>query len=110
MSRTTRRKALSSLFVAFCALSVLVALVPLAFILFFVVSQGITSLNLDFFTRMPRPVGEPGGGMANAIVGTLMLTGLGSVFAVPIGILSGIYMSEYAGTRLAAVIGSPPTR
>ena len=82
----------------------LVALVPLAFVLFFVVSQGITSVNLDFFTHMPRPVGEPGGGMANAIVGTLILTGLGSLLAVPIGILSGIYMSEYAGTRIAAVV------
>ena len=51
---------------------------------------------------MPKPVGEPGGGMANAIVGTLMVTGLGSLFAVPIGILSGVYMSEYAGTRFAA--------
>ena len=105
MSRTTRRrKALSSVFVGFCALSVLVALVPLAFVLFYVVSQGITSVNLNFFTRMPRPVGEPGGGMANAIVGTLMLTGLGSLMAVPIGVLSGVYMSEYAGTRIAAVI------
>ena len=53
----------------------LLALVPLALILFFVVSQGIQSLNLDFFTHMPKPVGEPGGGMANAIVGTLILIG-----------------------------------
>jgi phosphate transport system permease protein len=104
MSRTSRRKALSSLFVGFCALSVLLALVPLALVLFYVVSQGITSVNLNFFTRMPRPVGESGGGMANAIVGTLILTGLGSLMAVPIGVLSGIYMSEYAGTRIAAVI------
>src|SRR4029077_13244044 len=103
MRRTSRRKLLSALFVSFCALSVLVALVPLAFVLFFVVSAGIPSLNLDFFTKMPKPVGETGGGMANAIVGTLMVTGLGSLFAVPIGILSGVYMSEYAGTRFAAV-------
>ena len=99
---TLRRKAVSSLFVGFCALSVLVALVPLALILFFVVAQGIEALNLDFFTHMPRPVGEPGGGMANAIVGTLILTGLGSLLAVPVGIMSGIYMSEYAGSRFAA--------
>jgi len=82
MRHTTLRKALSSLFVGFCALSVLVALVPLALVLFYVVSQGITSVNLNFFTRMPRPVGEPGGGMANAIVGTLILTGLGSLMAL----------------------------
>ena len=98
MSRTSRRKLLSALFVGFCALSVLLALVPLAFVLFFVVSEGIQALNLDFFTNMPKPVGETGGGMANAIVGTLIVTGLGSLFAVPIGILSGVYMSEYAGT------------
>jgi phosphate transport system permease protein len=104
MSRTSRRKALSSLFVGFCALSVLLALVPLAFVLFYVVSQGIAALNLDFFTHMPKPVGEPGGGMANSIVGTLLLVGLGSLMAIPIGVLSGIYMSEYAGTRIASGI------
>ncbi len=96
------RKALSSAFVAFCGLSVLVALVPLAFVLFFVVSKGIGAINLDFFTHVPTPVGEPGGGMANAIVGTLMVTGLAALMAIPIGVVSGIYMSEYAGTRFAA--------
>jgi phosphate transport system permease protein len=104
MSRTTRRKALSSAFVAFCALSVLVALVPLALVLFFVVSHGIMAVNLEFFTHMPKPVGEPGGGMANAIVGTLILTGLGALLAVPVGVVSGVYMSEYAGTRIASLI------
>ena len=53
-----------------CGLSVLIALVPLALVLFFVLTQGLTSLNLSFFTEMPKPVGEPGGGMANAIVGS----------------------------------------
>ena len=104
MTRTTRRKLVSSLFVGFCALSVLLALVPLGFVLFYVVSQGVSSLNFDFFTKMPKPVGETGGGMANGIVGTLILTGLGSVFAVPIGIMSGVYMSEYAGTRFASLV------
>jgi len=104
MSRTSRRKLLSSLFVGFCGLSVLAALVPLVLILFFVVSQGIQAINLDFFTQMPKPVGEPGGGMANAIVGTLILSSLGSLMAIPIGILSGIYMSEYAGSRFASAI------
>ncbi len=55
------RMILSSLFVAFCAASVIVALVPLAFVLFFVVSQGVQALNLAFFTHMPTPVGESGG-------------------------------------------------
>jgi phosphate transport system permease protein len=104
VSRTTGRKLKSSLFVGFCALSVLIALVPLALVLFFVISQGIQSVNLDFFTHMPTPVGEPGGGMANAIVGTLIMTGLGSAMAIPIGVISGVYMSEYAGTRFAGIV------
>jgi phosphate transport system permease protein len=104
VTHTWLRKAISSTFVGFCALSVLVALVPLAFLLFFVVAQGFEALNIDFFTKMPKPVGETGGGLANAIVGTLILTGLGSLFAIPIGILSGVYMSEYAGTRFASLV------
>lgn len=100
----TRRKLLSKLFVGFSALSVLIALVPLALILFFVASQGIRDLNIAFFTHMPKPVGELGGGMANAIVGTLMLTGLAALMAIPIGVISGVYMSEYAGTRFSAVV------
>ena len=104
MTRNTRRRVVSHIAVGLCALSVVVALIPLGFILFFVVSRGIQALNWGFFTQLPKPVGEPGGGMANAIVGTLMLTGLGGVLAIPIGILSGIYMSEYAGTRLASAV------
>jgi phosphate transport system permease protein len=101
---TRWRKTLSAIFVAACALSVFVALVPLAFLLFFVVSQGVQALNLEFFTRMPRPVGESGGGMANAIVGTLILTGLAAAMAIPVGVVSGIYMSEYPGTRLSSAV------
>ena len=101
---TARRKAASTLFVGFCGFTVLLALVPLAFILFFVVTKGIGSLSVSFFTHMPAPVGEAGGGMANAIVGTLMLTALAALMAVPIGIVAGVYMSEYAGTRFASIV------
>jgi phosphate transport system permease protein len=104
MNATVRRKALSWVFVAFCAGSVLLALVPLGFVLFFVVSQGIRSVNLAFFTHLPLPVGEAGGGMANAIVGTLIVSGLAAAMAIPIGVLSGIHMAEYAGTRFAASV------
>jgi len=104
MTSTLRRKALSAMAMAFCAGSVLLALVPLGFVLFFVVSQGIRSINFAFFTHLPLPVGEPGGGMANAIVGTLIVSGLAAAMAVPIGVLSGIYMAEYAGTRLAGMM------
>ena len=104
MTRDKWRKLLSSMFVGFCALSVMLALVPLAFILFFVVKEGIQALDFAFFTHMPTPVGESGGGMANAIVGTLILTLTGSILAIPIGILSGVYASEYAGSRTAALV------
>jgi phosphate transport system permease protein len=104
VNRLRRRKLMSSAFVGFCAIAVLLALVPLAFVLFFVVSQGIQSLNWGFFTHMPAPVGEAGGGMANSIAGTLMLISLGSVFAIPIGVVSGVYMSEFSGTRTASVV------
>ncbi len=96
------RKLLSSIVVGLCLLSVLAALLPLALVLFYVVTQGLSSLNVAFFTHMPVPHGEEGGGMANAIVGSLMVTGLGAAGAIPIGIIAGVYAAEYRGTRLAA--------
>jgi phosphate transport system permease protein len=98
------RKALSAGFVVFCGASVVIALVPLGFVLFFVVTQGVRAVNPAFFLQMPKPVGEAGGGMANAIVGTLLVSGLAGLMAIPIGIGSGIYMSEYSGTRVASLI------
>jgi len=104
MTYGMRRRIVSAMFVGACALSVLIALVPLAMILFFVVREGIQSLNVALFTQMPRPVGETGGGMLNAFVGTLILTALGASAAVPIGIVSGIFMSEYKGSRFAVAV------
>jgi phosphate transport system permease protein len=99
-----RRKIVSGAFVAFCAACVVAALVPLGFILFFVLKQGLPSLNLAFFTQTPRPVGEAGGGMGNALVGTLILIGLASLLAVPVGILTGIFLSEYRKTTFATAV------
>jgi len=99
-----RRRITSHVMSVLCVLAVLVALVPLGFVLFFVVSKGIGSINLDFFTQMPKPVGEPGGGMANAIAGTLIVCGLGAVLAVPIGIMSGIYVAQGAGSKRANTV------
>jgi phosphate transport system permease protein len=104
MTRTERRRIVSRIAVTLCALSVVLALIPLALIMFFVVSRGVQSLNLGFFTELPRPVGEAGGGMANAIVGTLMLSAIGAIAAIPVGIVAGIYMSEYAGSRSASAV------
>jgi phosphate transport system permease protein len=104
MNRDTRRRILSHVVITLCGMAILVALVPLVLVLFYVISQGISSLNFAFFTEMPRPVGEPGGGMANAIAGSLIVTLLGAVFAIPIGVMSGIYAAEYSGTRIAGAV------
>jgi phosphate transport system permease protein len=104
MTRSARRKQFSNFIVFLCAASVVVALIPLAFVLFYVVQQGFSSLSWDFFTKMPKPVGERGGGMANAIVGTLMLIGIASAVAIPIGLIAGIYLSEYARSRFAELV------
>jgi len=99
-----RRKLHSRIFETLCALAVIVALIPLAMILFYVVKEGFGALNLDFFTKMPKPVGESGGGMANAIAGTLILIGIAAAFAVPVGCLCGIHLSEYPGTKFSSVV------
>lgn len=102
--RDYRRRALSALMIGLSVLSVIAALIPVAMILFFVVGKGIGAINLDFFRHMPKPVGETGGGMANAILGSLTMVGLGAVFAVPVGVVSGIYLSEFHGTKFASVV------
>jgi phosphate transport system permease protein len=82
-----------------CICAVLV-IAPLGFIFYHLIELGFSSLNLAFFTNLPKPVGESGGGMANAIVGTFVLLGLAAVLGVPIGVLGGVYLAEYGGTRL----------
>ena len=96
------RRFLSHFIVALSVGAVLLALIPLAFVLFYVVTQGISSLNVAFFTHMPTPVGEPGGGMVNSIVGSLFVTGMGAIVAIPVGLTAGIYAAEFRGTWLAA--------
>lgn len=103
-SNARRRKIISRVFEVLCAGAVLVALVPLGLILFYVVKEGFGALNWAFFTQMPKPVGEPGGGMANAIVGTLILVGLAALFAVPIGCICGIHLSEYPGSKFSSIV------
>ncbi len=86
---------------ALCALCVLLALFM---VLFHLIRQGVSSVNLDFFTHLPKPVGENGGGMANAIAGTLTLLILAVLVGVPIGLGAGIYLSEYAHHRFANIV------
>jgi phosphate transport system permease protein len=102
MMRDRWRRGLSHAVLIFSGASVVLALIPLALILFYVITRGVGALNLDFFRNMPAPVGERGGGMANAIVGSLIVTGLGSLFAIPIGVIAGVYAAEYRGTRFSS--------
>ncbi|NPB09546.1 MAG: phosphate ABC transporter permease PstA [Thermodesulfobacteria bacterium] len=69
--------------------------IPLFLILFQLLKEGLSSLSLDFFLHLPAPPGEPGGGIANALVGTLIIVGLAVLIGVPVSILAGIYLSEY---------------
>ena len=98
------RQIKSNVIVALCGVAVVAALVPLVMILFYVISHGAAALNWAFFTQMPKPVGEAGGGMANAIVGTLMLIVIAASIAVPVGVVSGIHLAEYGGTRFASAV------
>src|SRR5437016_7571904 len=78
----------------------LVVLLPLALVFYHVVKSGFGAVNWDFFTKLPKPVGETGSGMANALVGTFLLLGLAALIGVPVGVLGGVYLSEYGGRRL----------
>ncbi len=84
-------------------LCTLAVLMPLILVLAFLAGTGVSALNWDFFTKLPGAAGEPGGGMANAIAGTLLLIALAGVIGVPIGVLGGTFLSEYPNTRLSQV-------
>lgn len=84
--------------------AVAIALVPLLAILIYVAQRGLGALSVSFFTELPRPVGERGGGMANAIVGTLELVGLASLMGIPVGIAAGLFLAEYRATLLARAV------
>ena len=84
---------------------VLLVMLPLAAIFVYLVIRGVGSLNLAFFTHIPSGgPGEPGGGMANAIVGSVVILLIGSAIGVPIGVGSGIYLSEYSRGQFGRVV------
>jgi phosphate transport system permease protein len=99
-----RRRATNTLMLGLCALHAFLAVGVLVLILGFVLAKGVSSLNIDLFTKVPVPEGEPGGGVANSIVGSLITVGLAAVIGIPVGIGAGIFLSEYAGHRLGDVI------
>ncbi|SPE55569.1 phosphate transporter subunit; membrane component of ABC superfamily [Verrucomicrobia bacterium] len=85
---------------AVTCLCTLAVLLPLALVFNHVLKSGLSAVNLTFFTGLPKPVGEPGGGMANAIVGTFELLGLAALLGVPVGVCGGIFLAEYGSTKL----------
>jgi len=103
-ARVRWRRFVSNFMLTLTGVCALVSVSVLFFILGYLVFNGGTSINWAFFTRLPKPVGEAGGGMANAIVGSAKLLMAASLFGVPIGFLGGIYLSEFSGSAVASVV------
>ena len=101
MNRRVFRRVKSNVMTVVLMACVLAAVLPLLFILGTLLLKGAGSLSLDFFTKMPAPAGENGGGVANAIVGTLLMVGTACLIGIPVGIGAGVFASEYPGNRLA---------
>jgi phosphate transport system permease protein len=99
------RTAADNLASGLAVLSTILVITPLVVIFGYLVYKGASSLNLAFFTNVPKPVGETGGGMANAIIGSAVLLGIGSAIGVPIGIAAGIFLAEFEqGGKLANIV------
>lgn len=102
---TARRSAMNYLVTALSILATVIVIVPLVAILFYLIYKGASSLNLAFFTHIPAPVGEAGGGMANSIVGSGIILLLASLMGIPIGIAAGVYLAEFGqGSMIANAI------
>jgi phosphate transport system permease protein len=98
------RKFVSNFMLAMTGVCAFVSVLVLFFILGYLIFNGGTSINWDFFTKLPKPVGEAGGGMANAIVGSGKILLLASLMGVPVGFLGGIYLAEFSGKGMASVV------
>jgi phosphate transport system permease protein len=102
---SARRSAVNQIVSALAVLSTILVIVPLVAILIYLLYKGASSLNLAFFTHIPAPVGEPGGGMANAIVGSGIVLLVASLMGIPVGIGAGVYLAEFGrGKLLAAAV------
>ncbi|MDO8502112.1 MAG: phosphate ABC transporter permease PstA [Gemmatimonadaceae bacterium] len=100
--RTRHAKSVVMLGLTYIAAAI--ATLPLLLIILHLVRQGAAFIRPGFFTEMPRPVGEPGGGMANAIMGTLILIGIASAIGLPVGIGAGLYLADRRGSPFATVV------
>src|SRR4029077_7394311 len=98
------RKIKSTLASALAFTSAVLVIAPLGLVFFHLLKSGANSVNWDFFTHLPAPVGAIGGGMANAIVGSFELLGLAAIIGVPIGVLGGVYLAEYGSARANAML------
>jgi len=98
------RRITNMAFITLSGLASVLVLAPLVAIFGYLLYKGIGSINLAFLTNTPKPVGEPGGGMANAILGSVMILGLGSLFGVPLGIGAGIYLAEFGHGKLVTLV------
>jgi len=96
-----RRNKKNKLFKGVIIAGTVISTLPLLLILFYIFRQGITAINWNFFTHLPKPVGETGGGIANALVGSIIILLVSCIFAIPIGIIIGLYLSETGKSRLA---------
>jgi len=101
---SAQRRAADVAVSAGCHLAAAAVIVPLGFIVWHLVRLGAPGLSFEFFTHLPKPVGEPGGGMANAIVGTLTLALIAAAIAVPVGVGAGIYLAEYGDGLLGSLV------
>lgn len=99
-----KRKVISAVMMSLTLVATFIAVVPLILIFYYTISKGITYLTPDFFIAMPKPVGEAGGGMANAIVGTLMLIGIGGLIGIPVGVMAGTYLSEFGNNKFGSIV------
>ncbi|WP_295670553.1 phosphate ABC transporter permease PstA [uncultured Mucilaginibacter sp.] len=99
------RNTKSILFKSFIIFLAFVVTLPLIIVLLYIIKQGVMQVNWHFLTHVPAPEGEKGGGIANALVGSLLIVGMSSLVAIPVGILAGIYLSENPGTKLSYYSG-----
>lgn len=104
MKLSLRRKAVNAVMLSLTGLCTALAVGMLFFVLGYLFVQGGFSLNWDFFTKLPVPVGEMGGGMANALIGSFKVLLLATCIGAPIGFFAGVYLAEYAGGSYASVI------
>jgi phosphate transport system permease protein len=100
----TWRKFKSALASTTAFVSAVLVITPLALVFFHLLVNGASSLNWDFFTKLPGPVGAVGGGMANAIVGSLELLAFAGAIGIPVGVLGGVYLAEYGSARINSVL------